>query len=90
VTLRISTTGPARLKLDGVLTGAEVTELRRACAAVNERLVFDLTDLQTADRQGVSALRELRAAGAEIIGASPYIRMLLGETPTEGRKLTDG
>jgi len=89
VTLRISPIGSARLKLDGFLTGAETPALRRAWAGVTERLVLDLTDLRSADRQGVSVLRELRAQGAEIVGASPYIQILLGDTPTEGNRPVD-
>ena len=80
MTLRITPIGPespAAVKLDGRLTGEEIAELRRACEGVNGRLVLDLTDLQFADRQGVSELRALRAHGAEIAGASTYIRLLL-------------
>jgi ABC-type transporter Mla MlaB component len=86
VTLKISATGPAKLKLDGALTGEEGPELRRACGGVKGRLALDLTDLRSVDRQGVGVLRELRAQGAEIVGASPYIELLLGTTATEGNK----
>jgi anti-anti-sigma regulatory factor len=78
--LRITPIGPdplAAVKLDGRLTGDHVTEVQRVCRAVKGRLILDLTDLQFADLQGVSALKELRAHGAEITGASPYIRLLL-------------
>ncbi len=87
MTLRITPigAGPARaLKLDGRLTGEEVLELRRACEGVKGSLVLDLTHLQSADRQGVSVLRELRAQGAGLIGASQYIRLLLGGAPNDG------
>ena len=68
---------PAAVKLDGRLTGEEVAELQGVCEGVAGRLVLDLTNLQFADRQAVGALRELRAHGAEITGASTYIRLLL-------------
>ena len=87
MTLRITSNEPgltARLKLDGRLTGEEVPELRRACAVAKGRLVLDLTDLQFADRQGVSVLRELRAQGAQLIGVSHYLGLLLGETLSDG------
>ena len=83
MTLRITSNEPgptARLKLDGRLTGEEVLELRRACTAAKGRLILDLTDLQFADRQGVSVLRELRAKGAQLIGVSHFLGLLLGET----------
>jgi len=87
MTLRITSNGPgptARLKLDGRLTAEEVLEVRRACAGVEGRLVLDLTDLQFADRLGVSVLRELRARGAQLIGVSHYLGLLLGETLGDG------
>jgi len=87
MTLRISSGGPGptgRLKLDGRLTAEEVLELRRVCTAAKGRLVLDLTDLQFADRQGVSVLRDLRAQGAQLIGVSHYLGLLLGETPSDG------
>jgi hypothetical protein len=89
MTLRITPIGPDPLvavKLDGRLTADDLVEVQRACRAVTGRLVLDLTDLQFADRQAVSTLRELRAHGAEIIGASPYIRLLLdGREPDATR-----
>ena len=87
MTLRITSSGPGptgRLKLDGRLTAEEVLEVRRACAGTEARLVLDLTDLQFADRQGVSVLQELRAQGAQLIGVSHYLRLLLGETLSDG------
>lgn len=88
MTLRISSTKPgptAKLKLDGRLTGEEVLELRRAYAEATGEVVLDLTDLQFADRQGVSVLREIRAQGAQLIGVSHYLGLLLGETPTDAK-----
>ena len=87
MTLRITSHEPeptARLKLDGRLTGEEVLEVRRACAEAEGQVVLDLTDLQFADRQGVSVLRELRAHGAQLIGVSHYLGLLLGETLSDG------
>jgi anti-anti-sigma regulatory factor len=61
-----------------------VPELKRVCAELEATVVLDLTDLQFADRQGVSVLRELRAQGAQLIGVSHSLRLLLGETPSVG------
>ncbi len=80
MTLRISPIGPnpvTRFKLDGRLTVEVVPELVRVSAELREQLVLDLTDLHFADRHGVNVLRELRAQGAELTGASPYLRLLL-------------
>jgi anti-anti-sigma regulatory factor len=84
MTLRISQVGSdpaASFKIDGRLTAEEVPELLRVCVGITGPVVLDLTDLQFADRQGVSALRELRAHGARFTGASPYIELLIGEAP---------
>jgi anti-anti-sigma regulatory factor len=82
MTLRISAieADPDRLKLDGRLTAEVVPELRRVCAELESNVVLDLTDLRFADRQGVSVLRELKAQGAQLIGVSHYLGLLLGET----------
>jgi anti-anti-sigma regulatory factor len=87
MTLRITPTvpgPPAVLTLDGRLTGDEVAELRRSVDEIRGHVVLDLTGLQFADRQGVSVLRELRAHGAQLIGVSHYLGLLLGETLSDG------
>jgi ABC-type transporter Mla MlaB component len=84
MTLRISVVGPdptRGLKLDGRLTTEEVPELRRAYAELQGQVTLNLSDLQFADRTGVSVLRELRAHGAKFTGASPYIELLIGDAP---------
>ena len=80
MTLRITVIAPGTpttVKVDGRLTSDEVPELRRVCAEVAGRLVLDLSDLASADRQGVSVLRELRAKGADFVGVSPFVQILL-------------
>ncbi len=72
------------LKLDGRLTSEVVPELRRVCAELKSKVVLDLTDLRFADHQGVSVLRELKAQGAQLIGVSHYLGLLLGETLRDG------
>ncbi len=80
MTLRISEVGSGpgtSFKLDGRLTAEEVPELLRVCAGLTKGVVLDLNDLHFADRQGVSALRELRAQGAKLTSVSPYLCLLL-------------
>jgi anti-anti-sigma regulatory factor len=87
MTFRISTieADPATgLKLDGRLTAEVVPELRRVCAELRSSVVLDLTDLRFADRLGVSVLRELKAQGAQLIGISHSLGLLLGETLGDG------
>jgi hypothetical protein len=80
VTIRISSTADDRqtvLKVDGRLKVDDVEELARAYRSAQGASVLDLSELQSADREGVEILRELVSTGAEIRGASPYIELLL-------------
>ena len=84
MTVRVTPIGQGEfviLKVDGRLAGDELTELLGSHQGVMARLVLDLTDLQFADRRGVSALREPRAGGVTFTGVSPYLRLLLDEPP---------
>ena len=58
----------------GELTRKELTEI----AAMIERerpgpLVFDLTDLTMASREGIEYLRQAADDGAELVNCAPYI-----------------
>ena len=80
MTLRITVSElgpPTTVKVDGRLTDDQVPELRRVCAEIEGTLTVDLTDLKFADRQGVRALHELRAKGADLIGVSQFVELLL-------------
>ena len=62
------------IQLAGRLNAAQVHELQGVCAAATGKLRIDLTDLLSADPVGLDALRRLRVAGAEIVGAARYLR----------------
>ena len=78
--------GAQILKVDGHLTGEDTKLLVHACAGLLGSIVLDLGDLRSADRPGVSALRELRARGAILTGLSPYLTLLLRETHSPDHK----
>jgi len=78
--------GSQALKVDGHLTAEDTELLVHACGAVTGGLVLDLRDLRSADRRGVSALRDLRARGAIFTGLSPYLTLLLRETGSPDRR----
>jgi ABC-type transporter Mla MlaB component len=84
VALRILVDGnpPAEtVRLEGRLSRDLLPELERALAGRDEsRLRIDVTHLTSADNDGTAALQRLLAQGAEIRGASPYLRLLLGES----------
>lgn len=80
MTIRITTTTDdlrTVLKIDGRLNAEDIEELSRAHRSVEGSAALDLSELQSADRDGVARLRELVALGTEIRGASPYIELLL-------------
>ena len=65
------------LKVDGWLKADDVEELTQAYEATEGTTVLDLSELQSADRDGAEVLRKLIVLGVEIRGASPYIELLL-------------
>ena len=73
-----SDSGTRVLRLEGWLEGESIAELERVLNGGAGPLRLDLTELRSADSAGVDALRALSAAGASIVGATPYISLLLG------------
>ena len=78
--IRITTTadgGVRTVKVDGRLLSGETAELVRACQGSLGSLVIDLSDLHSADDEGVTVLKDLRAHGAKLRGARLYLSTLL-------------
>ncbi len=73
-----SDSGVRVVRLEGWLEGEAVAELERVIEGGSGALRLDLSELRSADKAGLTALRAHRAAGASIVGASPYIKLLLG------------
>lgn len=67
------------LKLDGTLTHEEVPVLYGVVETKGAPVRLDLSGLQSADRDGLAALRQLRDGGASLRGASPYVALLLDD-----------
>jgi len=79
VTLRIipaANDDPSVLGLAGRLAAPEVPVLERSAEAGLR--VLDLSDLMSADDQGIAVLRRLRQSGVELRNVSRYIELLLG------------
>jgi len=72
-----SDAGVRVVRIEGWLEGEAVAELERVVSGGSGPLRLDLCELRSADTAGLAALRTLRAAGASLVGASPYIRLLL-------------
>ena len=75
--------GEAVVELHGWLSDLEIDEFRGECALHPAPLRIDLENLAGASAEGILALKEQRARGARLTGASPYIELLLG-TVREG------
>jgi hypothetical protein len=69
------------IELHGWLRGPEILEFQDACAHRSLPLRIDLENLSGASADGVLALKEQRARGAVLTGASPYIELLLSGAP---------
>ena len=67
----------AVVALHGWLSAAEVEELAKVVAGKEGSLHLDLAHLAGVDSVGLRALRQLRATGARLTGASPYVELLL-------------
>ncbi len=67
------------IRIEGKLTSAELPDLRGARELADPPLRLDLEGLTSADIDGIRALLSLAETGAELQGASPYIRQLLLE-----------
>ena len=80
MTLRITfpTEGePTTIRVEGHLTQRETPVLNAEYWLAGPRTQLDLSGLFSCDRAGIEMLRSLRAEGAELYGASPYIHQLL-------------
>ena len=65
----------------GRLKGPAIAQLFKACEPMEDHYVLDLSKLRFADDAGAEAIRTLREKGAEICGASSFIKLLTdGET----------
>ena len=82
IRIDIESDGPEPvLHVSGRLTGPAITQLSDACEPMEGRFVLNLSKLKFADDAGAEVIRTLRERGAEIRGASYFIKMLInGET----------
>ena len=67
------------VRVSGHLAHSDVLVFMEACGSVPGPLRVDLSELRGLEESGAAALRTIRDAGAEVIGASPYVRMRLSK-----------
>ena len=83
MTIRITTSKDDKattIRVEGRLNAEAVPDLQREVQLVSAPLRLDLSGLISADAEGIKKLRALSAKGAELRGASAYIRQLLDAT----------
>ena len=70
------------IRVEGRLDAGAVPDLQKEVKLASGTLRLDLTGLISADAEGVKELQALSAKGAELQGASVYIRQLLDAATT--------
>ena len=65
------------LHVAGRLTGPAITQLVDVCEPVEGHVVLDLSKLKFTDDAGAEAIRTLREKGADVRGASSFIKLLI-------------
>ena len=83
------------VRLAGWLESADITELERVVGETSGSLRLDLTELRSADQVGVRLLRAFQTRGVPLVGASAFVRLLVGvdasrPPPTGGPKRRGG
>ena len=64
------------VRVAGRLTDVQVPDLIRVCAT-HSPVQVDLTQLDSASNVGIEALQRVQKAGAQIVGATHFIQLLL-------------
>lgn len=65
------------VRVAGRLTGAATKELTNVCKSIKGNFVLDLSKLMFADDAGAEVIRTLCERGAELRGASTFIKLLI-------------
>lgn len=76
ISLAKMTNSTTTLRLEGRLVGPWVGELQQICEPLvsdGTQLAVDLTEVSFADESGVSLLAGLRARGARLFNAMPFV-----------------
>jgi hypothetical protein len=65
------------IQVDGQLMSDGARELERVCREATPPLILELTNLRTANSDGLRMLKRLSSEGVRLTGASRYIELLL-------------
>jgi len=67
------------LHVAGRLAGDAIKQLTDVCEPIEDHYLLDLSKLMFADDAGAEAIRRLRERGADIRGASSFIKLLISD-----------
>jgi hypothetical protein len=82
--------GGLSVRVLGRLDEPTARQLLDMCSGREGVLIIDIEEMTSADRFAVESLKRLQGAGARLVGASPYIAMLLdGPAPIRRAVVTD-
>jgi hypothetical protein len=69
------------IRIAGRLSGTAIEQLKKVCDPIEDPFVIDLSYLLFADDKGIDAIRGMADNGAQVLGASPFVQLLLGNAP---------
>ena len=69
------------ISISGRLSKPAVAQLNKVCDPIEKPFVIDLSNLIFADDDGIDAILAIMERGAQIYGASPFVRLLLDNPP---------
>lgn len=82
IRIDITAEGPETVvHVAGRLSEGAVAQFRQACDPIKGAFVLDLSGLLFADATGIDVIRMTVEKGAEVRGASPFVRLLLEDAP---------
>jgi hypothetical protein len=73
----------SKLVVDGQLVGDDSAELLRVCEDLPGSKTLELGGVQFVDGRAAGVLRDLQARGVTLVGAPPYVRLMLGQPATD-------
>ena len=66
-----------KVSVAGKLEERHLVELQQHCAAAATAIILELSELKSADKVAIRWLGTRVAGGDEVLGASPYVKLLL-------------
>ena len=78
IRIDIETKGPVDVvRVSGRLVVSSIKQLTDVCELMEDNFLLDLSELVFADNPAIEVIRSLREKGADISGASSFIKFLI-------------